>query len=49
LKGLWQIVFTRKGRGYTTILEFEGVEDINLPVLDIDEVNRLSKDFLKGE
>ena len=31
------------------LLEFEGVEDINLPVLDIDEVNRLSKDFLKGE
>ena len=28
------------------LLEFEGVEDINLPVLDIDEVNRLSKDFL---
>ena len=23
-------------------LEFEGVEDINLPILDIDEVNRLA-------
>ena len=23
-------------------LEFEGVEDIDLPILDIDEVNRLA-------
>ena len=31
------------------LLEFDGVEDINLASLDIDEVNRLSQDFLKGE
>jgi hypothetical protein len=31
------------------LLKFEGVEDINLPALNIDEVNRLSKDFLKEE
>ena len=28
-------------------LEFEGVEDIDLPVLDIDEVNRLGKEMLR--
>ena len=28
------------------LLEFEGVEDIDLPILDIDEVNRLSREML---
>ena len=28
------------------LLEFEGVEGIDLPILDIDEVNRLSKEML---
>lgn len=28
------------------LLEFEGVEDIELPLLDIDEVNRLAKEML---
>lgn len=31
------------------LLEFEGVEDIDLPSLDIDEINRLSGAFLKSE
>lgn len=28
------------------LLEFEGVEDIELPLLDINEVNRLAKEML---
>ena len=28
------------------LLSFEGVEDVELPALDIDEVNRLAKDML---
>ena len=31
------------------LLEFEGVEDIDLPVLDIEEVNRLAKEMLSEE
>jgi hypothetical protein len=28
------------------LLEFEGIEDIELPLLDINEVNRLAKEML---
>ena len=28
-------------------LEFEGIEDIDLPILDIDEVNRIGKEMLR--
>ncbi len=31
------------------LLEFDGVEDIDLPILDIDEVNRLASLMFEGE
>ena len=31
------------------LLEFEGVEDVDLPILEIDEVNRLSLEMLSKQ